>query len=81
MSTRQMGKRLEKLEAQFRPKHDDGKYTLEELCRVYWQLDQTEFRKMAQRDSSYSYFIPQFEREATWQSGVCVDRRQPHLTD
>src|SRR5713226_2915461 len=40
MSTRQMWKRLAKVEELMCPKQDDGRYTLEELCRALWRQDE-----------------------------------------
>jgi hypothetical protein len=62
MSIRQIWKRLEKVETRLCPKHDNGEYTLEELCREIWRQDRNGFRKMA-REGRLAYFIPQFERE------------------
>jgi hypothetical protein len=62
MSTRQMWKRLEKVETRLCPKHDDGQYTLEELCRDSWRQDRAGYRKMYSRDRM-GEFIPRFERE------------------
>ena len=62
MSTRQMSRRLEKVEERVCPKRRDGMYTLEELCRDMWRSDEKAFRKMA-AGSMLSHFIPQFERE------------------
>jgi hypothetical protein len=64
MSARQMWRRLAKVEELFCPKHDDGQYTLEELCRAIWQQDARAFRKMVDLEyCTLRYFIPQFERE------------------
>ena len=62
MTTRQMSRRLERIEERVRPKRRDGMYTLEELCRDIWRSDEKAFRKMA-ACSMLSHFIPQFERE------------------
>jgi hypothetical protein len=56
-----MWKRLEKVERQLCPRHDDG-CTLEELCRAIWRRDKQRFRTM-HREDRLGYFIPQFERE------------------
>ena len=64
MSTRQMWKRLAKVEELMCPKHDDGTFTLEELCRALWRQNKKRYRKMTSRkDCRLRYFIPQFERE------------------
>ena len=62
MSTRQISRRLERIEERVRPKRRDGMFTLEELCRDIWRSDEKAFRKMA-AGSFLTYFIPQFERE------------------
>ena len=62
MSTRQISRRLERIEERVRPKRRDGMYTLEELCRDIWRSDEKGFRKMA-AGSMLTHFIPQFERE------------------
>ena len=64
MSTRQMWKRLAKVEELICRKRDDGQYTLEELCRAIWRQDENGYRKIVDREaSSLGFFIPQFERE------------------
>ena len=63
MSTRQMSRRLAKVEHRVRPKRDDSGFTLEELCRAVWRRDEEGFRKMAGEYGSLRYFIRQFERE------------------
>ncbi len=64
MSTRQMWRRLAKVEDLVCPKHEDGLFTLEELCRAIWRHDEQEYRKMAEGEyGSLRYFIRQFERE------------------
>ena len=62
MSTRQISRRLERIEERVRPKHRDGMFTFEELCRDIWRSNKKAFRKMAV-GNMLSYFIPQFERE------------------
>jgi len=62
MSTRQVSRRIDRIEEHVRPKRRDGMYTLEELCRDIWLSNEKPFRKLA-ADSMLSHFIPQFERE------------------
>src|SRR6266702_785268 len=52
LSTRQMWKRLAKVEELIRPKRDDGQYTLEELCRALWRQDENGYRKIVDREAS-----------------------------
>ena len=64
MSTRQMRRRLAKVQEKVSPEHD-GTYTLEELCRLLWQQDKQKYREMANGPDGYMYrfFVAQFERE------------------
>ena len=63
MSTRQMLRRLAKVEHRVCPKREDGGFTLEELCRAVWRRDEKGFRKMAGEYGSFRYFVRQFELE------------------
>jgi hypothetical protein len=63
MSTRQMLRRLAKVEHRVRPKRDDSGFTLEELCRAIWRDDEKGFRRMACEYGSFRYFVRQFELE------------------
>jgi hypothetical protein len=62
ISSRQLRRRLDVVEAQLSPKHHDGLFTLEELCREIWRQDSKNYRKIY-RDHRLGYFIQQFERE------------------
>jgi hypothetical protein len=63
MSTRQIWNRLARVADLVCPKHEDGLFTLEELCPAVWRHDEPAFRKMAGEYGSLRYFIRQFERE------------------
>jgi hypothetical protein len=45
------------------PKRDDGLVYLDEVCRVIWQHDKNGFRRIADENCCFRYFISQFERE------------------
>ncbi len=63
MSTRQIGKRVGKLEEKMCPEHD-GSYTLEELARMLWRADPKRYVEMvAEGDPTLRFFVDQFEVE------------------
>ena len=63
MSTREMRRRLAKVQEKVNPVHD-GTYTLEELCRLMWRQDRKQYMEMvAEGDSILRAFTGQFERE------------------
>jgi hypothetical protein len=63
MSTRQMRKRLAKVQEKVSPDHD-GLYTWEELCRLVWRSNKQRFIELANKPGSMSAgFVEQFERE------------------
>jgi hypothetical protein len=80
MSTRQIRKRVEKVEEKVCPEHD-GSYTLEELCRMLWRQDKRGYLEMANGgDHTLRLFVQQFEREdAERRYDSCT--RQPGIAD
>ncbi len=63
MSTRQMTRRLAKVQEKVSPERD-GTYTLEELCRLWWKQDKQGFIKHANEPGSMCRsLVEQFERE------------------
>ena len=63
MRTTQIHRRLDSLASTFRP---SGKrsFTLEELCRHCWKMDQRGFRALvAQECPSFRVFVDMFKRE------------------
>ena len=64
MSTRQIRKRVEKIQEKVCPEHD-GTYTWEELNRLIWRQDKQRFLEIANGpDGSMSRsFVAHFERE------------------
>jgi hypothetical protein len=64
MSTRQLRKRLAKVQEKLSPEHDGG-YTWEELNRLLWRQDRQKYLEMANGPDGYMCrsFVAQFERE------------------
>jgi hypothetical protein len=64
MSTRQMRKRLAKVQEKVNPE-DDGTCTWEEFNRLLWQRDKQKYLEMEKEsDSDLCHsFVAQFERE------------------
>ena len=63
MSTRQILKRVSKLENLICPRSDGNtSITLEELCRSMWRSDKKHFIELA-KNNSYQLFVYQFEQE------------------
>jgi len=63
MSTRQILKRVAKLEDLICPRSDGNtSITLEELCRSMWRSDKQRFMEIA-KNNSYQLFVYQFQRE------------------
>ena len=64
MSTRQMRKRLAKVEERVNPEHD-GTVTWEEFNRRLWRQDKKKYMEMVSEQKDYlcSSFEAQFERE------------------
>ena len=63
MSTRQMLKRIARLDRLMCPQDDgDGtvSVTLEQLCRESWKKDKEGFKKMA-KNTMYQVFVNQFQ--------------------
>jgi hypothetical protein len=64
MSTRQILKRVSKLENLICPQSDGNtSHTLEELCRSSWRHDKKRFMEMAKDTGHYGLFVHQFQRE------------------
>ena len=66
MSTRQIRKRVEKIQEKVRPTRDGMRFggTLEDLCRLMWRQDRKRHMEMvAEGDSTLRVFCHQFERE------------------
>lgn len=64
MITRQISRRLARLEEKVLPK-DDGMFTMEELCRSMWRRNPAHCVELAQEsgDSIMRSYIPIFEAE------------------
>lgn len=63
MSTRQMRRRLAKVQEKVSPEHD-GTYTLEELCRLWWKQDKAGFINYVNGEGrTFRVFMDTFERE------------------
>jgi len=63
MKTAQIHKRLESLATKFRPSAI-REFTLEELCRLYWQRDKRGFTRFAERECpSTRIFVAIFQQE------------------
>ena len=62
MKAAQMNRRLAKLSAKFQPR-GIRRFTLEELCRLYWRMDKPGFRAMVVESPMFRFFVGQFERE------------------
>jgi hypothetical protein len=63
MRTTQIRRRLESLSSKFCP---SGKrsFTLEEVCRLYWDTDQQAFRSLVARECpGFRVFVDMYERE------------------
>jgi hypothetical protein len=62
MSTRALLRRREKLSARL-PDSSLRSFTLEELCRQYWRIDQSGFAALAREISIYRCFVESFRAE------------------
>jgi hypothetical protein len=62
MRTSLIHKRLESLAVKFHPRAI-REFTLEELCRQYWQLDKKAFQALAKECTSFQFFVSMFQRE------------------
>jgi hypothetical protein len=62
MSTLQLSKRLAKLSSKLR-REGERTFTLEEICRHYWNLDRRGFIRLATEVSIYGVFADAFQRE------------------
>jgi hypothetical protein len=61
MTTRQLRKRVERVEQKACRQHDRT-YTLEELCRLMWRQSKKEYLEMANGEQYFlRSFIPLFE--------------------
>ena len=62
MRTSQIRKRLDNLAAKICPT-GIREFTLEELCRHYWHLDERAFLALATESPSFQFFVGMFQRE------------------
>jgi hypothetical protein len=62
MRTSQIHKRLESLAVKFNPRAN-REFTLEELCRLYWQRDERAFVALAKKCTGFQFFVGMFQRE------------------
>lgn len=63
MSTRQIRRRVEKLEERY-PRKDPNSYTLEELFRKMWREDKENYMRETKKWGwPMTRYIPQFEQE------------------
>ena len=63
MKTAHIHKRLERLATKLCPSAIRG-FTLEELCRLYWQRDKRGFLRLAEREyTALHLFVSIFQRE------------------
>jgi hypothetical protein len=73
MRTSLIHKRLTVLATKFRP-GAIREFTLEELCRLYWQTDKKAFLALAKECTSFQFFVSMFQREDA-DSRIRVGRR------
>jgi hypothetical protein len=62
MRTAQIQRRLKKLSIRFRPS-STREFTLEQLCRLYWRMDRSGFRALADEVAMVRPLLGFFERE------------------
>jgi hypothetical protein len=64
MITRQLSRRVRRIEERVRPKDASG-FTLEELCRAMWRSNPAQCVQISQELGEYTFrsFIPRFEAE------------------
>jgi len=64
MITRQLSKRIRRIEERARPRDESG-FTLEELCRAMWRSNPAQCVQISQKpgEQIFRSYIPMFEAE------------------
>jgi hypothetical protein len=64
MITRQLSRRIERIEERLCPR-DEGRFTLEELCRAMWRIDPGRCIEISREPGAFTFrtFVPLFQAE------------------